>query len=51
MKYHLLEERFAHRMRCLSPRLLRLMLFRRRHIVCRFCISTDSGGFGFTLPP
>ena len=51
MKYHLLERQFAHRMRCLSPRLLRLMSSRRRHNVCRFCISTDSGGFGFTLPP
>lgn len=31
MKYHLLERQFAHRMRCLSPRLLRLMSSRRRH--------------------
>lgn len=51
MKYHLLEESFAHQMHCLSPRLLRLMSFRRRHNVCRFYISTDSCGFGFTIPP
>jgi hypothetical protein len=48
---HLLEGGFAHRMRYLSPRLLRLMLFPHRHKVCRFCIWTDSCGFGFTLAP
>jgi hypothetical protein len=47
MEYHLLEEQFAHRMYCLSPRLVRLTSV-SRHNVSQFCIST---GFGFSVSP